>query len=132
MQRKLFTRRKIFYFWYQQSSFALLFQFQDITIILTVLNFLTMPINCISLNYYTDFECRTLCESNSHDCQWFSFFPTINYCELFENCSYIDSRMCQSTVIFIMLLALKEFLQKKINWYFIIAKMKKIWCGIQL
>ena len=32
------------------------------------------------------------------DCLWFTFFPHIGYCELFHNCSTLDTQFCSDCI----------------------------------
>ena len=40
-----------------------------------------------------EFACLEFCQSEA-ECDWFTFYPQTNYCELFLNCTYLDSDIC--------------------------------------
>ncbi len=40
-----------------------------------------------------EFACLEFCQSDP-DCQWLTFFPDGNYCELLKNCQTLDSDFC--------------------------------------
>jgi hypothetical protein len=40
-----------------------------------------------------EFTCLQICKSDT-DCQWLTFFPDGNYCELLENCQKLDTSYC--------------------------------------
>ena len=42
-----------------------------------------------------EFECFDFCKVTSA-CKFFSFAPDIKYCELFFNCSYVDTSVCSN------------------------------------
>jgi hypothetical protein len=40
-----------------------------------------------------EFACLEFCQSIT-ECGWFTFSQDTNYCELFTNCTYLDSKIC--------------------------------------
>jgi len=40
-----------------------------------------------------EFACLEFCQKEI-DCGWFTFYLQTNYCELFVNCTYLDSDIC--------------------------------------
>ncbi len=40
-----------------------------------------------------EFGCHNFCQSEN-ECGWFTFSPLNNYCELFQDCSHLDTERC--------------------------------------
>ena len=53
-------------------------------------------------SYYTEGEfvsdeyaCLDFCNSRLQECNWFTYFPRQRFCQLFANCSTLDSVFCE-------------------------------------